>query len=312
LREDAPPTLLNLAITLVASGGAAGLLWVASHAESLWVVVLAAVAFSFVGNTLFSLLHEAVHGAYAKNRHLNDWGGRFVAAFFPTGFGFQSVCHLGHHQRNRSRAEQFDYMRPGDNRAIKYLQWYGLLTGFFWLLGPITCLLYLCLPFVLEATLLRGDGGAVAEGMGADAMLSGFRRANPLVLRLELLGTIAIQAGLWWTLDLSLLGWGACYLAFALNWSALQYADHAWSPLDVKEGAWNLRVTPIARLLFLNYHHHLAHHQHPKVPWIHLPNYVDFEAERPTFWGIYLRMWLGPKPFPPELMETRADALARA
>ena len=38
---------------------------------------------------------------------------------------------------------------------------------------------------------------------------------------------IAVQVFFWWSLDLSLGGWLACYAAFAVNWSALQYADHA-------------------------------------------------------------------------------------
>ena len=32
-----------------------------------------------------------------------------------------------------------------------------------------------------------------------------------------------------------------------MNWSALQYADHAWSPLDVRDGAWDLRINPLVR-----------------------------------------------------------------
>ncbi len=45
-------------------------------------------------------------------------------------------------------------------------------------------------------------------------------------------------------------------------------ADHAFSPRDVVNGAWNLRVLPWTRALALNYHHHKAHHhgdddQHP-------------------------------------------------
>ena len=64
------------------------------------------------------------------------------------------------------------------------------------------------------------------------------------------------------------------------------------------DGAWNLRVNPVVRVLFLNYHHHLAHHQQPQVPWIHLPKLVDPERPRPSFLKIYLRMWLGPRRFP--------------
>ena len=89
-----------------------------------------------------------------------------------------------------------------------------------------------------------------------------------------------------------------CYAAFALNWSSLQYADHAWSELDVKEGAWNLRVNKVVQWLFLNYHHHKAHHQHPDVPWVHLHHHVDFSEPRPSFFRIYLSMWRGPRPMP--------------
>jgi fatty acid desaturase len=84
-----------------------------------------------------------------------------------------------------------------------------------------------------------------------------------------------------------------------VNWSSLQYTDHAFSKLDVREGAWNLRVNRVTQALFLNYHHHLAHHRHPQVPWLHLGAFVDPSEERPSFWRIYGQMWRGPRPLPP-------------
>jgi fatty acid desaturase len=83
-----------------------------------------------------------------------------------------------------------------------------------------------------------------------------------------------------------------------LQWSALQYADHAFAPLDVVEGAWDLRVHRWVQAVFLNYHLHLAHHRHPTMPWIHLPRYVDASRPRPRFLAQYARMWLGPRPQP--------------
>ena len=70
--------------------------------------------------------------------------------------------------------------------------------------------------------------------------------------------------------------------------------------LDVRDGAWNLRVNRVVQYIFLNYHHHRAHHQHPDVPWIHLGKFVDFTAPRPSFASIYLSMWKGPRPLPRE------------
>ena len=83
-----------------------------------------------------------------------------------------------------------------------------------------------------------------------------------------------------------------------MNWSSLQYADHAWSELDVREGAWNLRVNKLVQWLFLNYHHHKAHHQHPEVSWLNLSEHVDFTEQRPSFLKIWLSMWRGPRPLP--------------
>jgi fatty acid desaturase len=100
------------------------------------------------------------------------------------------------------------------------------------------------------------------------------------------------------SLDLTLLGWTSCYGAFALNWCALQYTDHAWAPRDLRHGAWNLKVNRVVQYLFLNYHHHLAHHENPKVPWVHLHRFVDFSKPRPSFLRIYLSLWKGPRPIP--------------
>ncbi len=100
-------------------------------------------------------------------------------------------------------------------------------------------------------------------------------------------------------LDLSLVGWLACYWAFGLNWSSVQYSDHAGSPRHVIEGAWNLRLWPGARWAFLNYNFHLAHHREPNVPWVHLPRRVRPDDASPSFWRIYLSLWLGARKAPP-------------
>jgi len=94
-------------------------------------------------------------------------------------------------------------------------------------------------------------------------------------------------------------GWLLCHWAFALHWSALQYVDHAWSPRDIINGAWNLKVLPISRLFALNYHYHLAHHRYPTVPWIHLPKLLNSSEPQPTFWSIYFSLWGGTRPAPP-------------
>lgn len=287
------PGTLNIALTAVTAAACCGTLWLASHA-SLWFAIGAAVAFSFVNNTMFSLLHESVHGIAHPNRRVNETLGRFAAAFFPTALSLQRVFHLAHHARNRTIDEQFDYIRPFDRPLLKRAQWYSILTGLYWVFVPLGGVAYLLLP----SAFLRARTSDTATQTGAASMFAQLDKAPSIPIRLELLFTIATQAALVFALDLNFAGWAMCYAAFAVNWSSLQYTDHAFSKLDVHDGAWNLRVNPITRMLFLNYHHHLAHHQHPQVPWLHLGRYVDENAPRPTFWSIYLRMWRGPQPLP--------------
>lgn len=295
--EDAPiPATLNTVLLAAAMATCAGCLWLASHAETLVTRLLAAVAFSYVNNTVFSLLHEATHGVLHTSRRTNDWLGRLAAAFFPTSYTLQRTFHLTHHRHNRTVLEQFDYLRPGDNRFLKHAQWYSILSGLYWAFVPLGCVAFALFPGLLRR--LRGAGTRYGEQTGAEAYLGRLEDAPGSAIRLEALLTLAVQAGLVLGLGLTASGWALCYAAFAVNWSSLQYADHAWSPLDVRDGAWDLRVATPVRWLFLNYHYHRAHHRHPRVPWLHLGRYVDPEAPRPSFLRIWLSMWRGPRPLP--------------
>jgi fatty acid desaturase len=286
----APPGRLNVALALTAYAAAAGCLWLASQGG--WALAAGAIGFSFVGNTIFSLLHESVHGIFHRRRAVNDAFGCLSAAFFPTGYTFQRVCHLGHHRRNRTDVELFDYFTPGQSRWLKAYRLYSLLTGFYWLSIPIGCLLYLVGKDALTSPWFRRR---VVGPTGLEPMVADLDTAPSRRVRLEIAFSLAVQASLVLALGLTLAGWAAAYAAFALNWCALQYTDHAWTVRDVRNGASNLRVNPLVRALFLNYHHHLAHHQHPHVPWLYLGELVDPAAPRPGFLRTYLSLWGGPR-----------------
>lgn len=274
------------------------LLRVASHCESWWAIVLCAIAFSFVGNTVFACLHECVHGIFHPDRRVNYAFGVMCAALFPTGFSLQRAAHLSHHRNNRTESENFDYVHPGDNRLLKTLQWYGIISGVYWVVVVLGWIAYLLLPIAFRRERLRSRWSQLAEHTSGPAYARAFAAAPPIRARVELLFTVTLQLGGCYLLDLSVAGWLACYVAFGINWSSLQYADHAFSRLDVIEGAWDLRVHPWVQALFLNYHLHLAHHRQPALPWIYLPRFVDRERFRPHFVTHYARMWLGPRRAP--------------
>jgi hypothetical protein len=46
---------------------------------------------------------------------------------------------------------------------------------------------------------------------------------------------------------------------------------------------------------YLIFNLHLAHHQNPKIPWVHLPKVIRSGAGRISFFRNYLRLWKGPR-----------------
>lgn len=287
------PGLLNLVLTVLVSILNVTMLWFVSHRTG-WALLPALLIFSYSNHTMYALLHEAVHGAFHSTRWVNDWAGRWCSAFFPTSYRLQRAFHLTHHRNNRTVSEQWDYLRPGDNRFLKLAQWYSILTGLYWFFIPAASLIYLFVPQILKLGVLRES--AMASQTSSDEYLGAVDKLDHRGARLDVLFTLAFQAGLFLVFDLTWTGWLLCYTAFAFNWSSLQYADHAFSPLDLKDGAWNLRTHPVLRAVLLNYPLHRAHHQHPNASWVELPELVDPEEEpQPSFLENWLRMWKGPE-----------------
>jgi fatty acid desaturase len=283
-------TKLNALIQITASAASLFCLWLASHSELWTIKILCAVTFSFTNNTIFSLLHECVHRCYSKTRKVNEFAGILAAAFFPTALVYQRTCHLGHHLRNRTDHEMFDMYYPHDSKILKFTQYYAILTGFYWLSLPFGCLMYMISPWSYNIFKY------MAKSTNAGMMLPFLTHPQKNRIRLEILFTFCFQVAIFFLLDLHFTSWLLCYWIFGMNWGGLQYADHAWSERDIRNGAWNLSVPSWMKNVFLNYHFHKVHHQHPQLPWTALPAYADANEVRPSFIKIYLEMWKGPRP----------------
>ena len=60
------------------------------------------------------------------------------------------------------------------------------------------------------------------------------------------------------------------------------------------DGAFNLDVNPLYGAWIMNFHWHLAHHQRPQVPWVHLPRYDDPARAHRGYWRAYREFLRGP------------------
>ncbi|MDC1175125.1 fatty acid desaturase [Bacteriovoracaceae bacterium] len=291
------PSKLNIFIAVTSYSLAIFFLYQVHLAEYWYLKLLWAIAFGLINNTIFSLLHESVHGVFSNNKSVNNWFGRFSSAFFPTSFTMQQIFHLGQHRRNRTDTELFEQYYPKDNIFIKKFVIYSLLTGFYWPSSPFANIVFLICPWLFnkDSKFRKNDLMAKAS---FDDMLSGLDRksAPHFKMRLEIIFSLTIQIAIIYFLNLTFFDWIITYWTFAILWSSLQYTDHAWSKRSIREGAWNLKVSKATHLIWLNYHYHLNHHKSPNTSWLHLPKITQERDLNPGFWEIYFRLWKGPTP----------------
>ncbi len=264
------------------------LLWLASRL-TLTGQLFCGLLFAQLLLTNYQLIHEASHDLLHPERRINDAIGMVLGWLFPVSFTLMKVTHIVHHCCNRSDHEMFDCYYPGDNRALKLVQWYGLLTGLWWWLVPLGSLLLAIHPAWLRSPPFR-------KARTTAVLFDDFGTKEIRRVRLETLLGI-----LFWLVAFHLLNlqWQAVLLLYALfgfNWATRQYVTHAFSPRDVVNGAWNLKVGRLHGLTLLNGQWDRLHHQHPHVSWIFLPVLAGDRGYDKSYWRQYFRLWRGPRP----------------
>jgi len=298
---------INCLLLIASAIATAALLRVASHG-AWYIAIPAALAFAFANNLPFALMHEAVHGVAASTPTRNYALGFLASCLFPTSFTLQQKAHLGHHLRNRTDQDLYDYYLPTQSRFARNVWLYGgNLLGLYWFCIPLSNILYLlATPLYRSRTFIE----KIAPKLGFGPHVRDIAELPPLRVWLEIASAFSVQALLWWALDFRWQGWLLAHWLFAMHWSALQYVDHAWSARDVAGGAWDLRVPAPVRWLTLNYQLHRAHHTHPAAPWTELPS---LSGDGPSFWQIYASLWRhGVQPAPPMGAPARTSLFAAA
>jgi fatty acid desaturase len=116
------PGRLNLALAAIQLAALLALLWAAGQVSSWWAIGLVALGYGIVMNSAYAMLHEAEHNILHPDPRWNELTGVVLALFFPAPFHLLRQGHLGHHLRNRSDDEAFDFYFEGDNRLWRFLQ----------------------------------------------------------------------------------------------------------------------------------------------------------------------------------------------
>ncbi len=290
------PVRLNLALAACVLTVLIAILSMAGRVHG-WTLLGLAIAYGLVMNSGYALAHESEHGILHPNQKVNLWCGVVLMLFFPAPYHLMRQGHLGHHMRNRSDDEAFDFYFEGESALWRWLQLYGVLTGFFWasiVLSNIVC--------AISATLLRRQ--VTPFERSTIALQRTLNPRHESRIQGEALAVFLLHGTMMWMFHIPFLHYLAVLFGFGFLWSAMQYAHHFGTTRDVLRGARNLKTLKPVDLLWLNHNWHLNHHMHPTVPWIHLPRISKDGSNRGSLVWAYLRMWQGPR-FNSERVENR-------
>lgn len=287
--KDYPiPGRLNICLALLVVTPCVLLLGASARADKWWELAALAVLYGFAMNTGYALCHEAEHDIFHPNKTINNVAGTVVTLFFPGSFHLRRQGHIGHHLRNRTDDEAFDVYFVNENPVWKWIQFYGILTGFFWLMIVISNFIAVVNPrWLAKVTKLDRPTAALQETL------------NPKYFRwmqFEAALVFLLHGSMIYFFHIPVLRYFAVLCGFGFIWSTLQYIHHYGTVRDVQKGAWNVRTWRVFDLIWLNHHWHLNHHLHPTVSWIYLPKLEpDGNLSAVPFWKAYLRQWRGPQ-----------------
>jgi len=250
------------------------------------------VLFCLVMQGVFSFMHDCFHGHGHRNRHVNWAAGWLSSTIFGTSYTLFQVNHAGHHVRNRTPSERIDFIEPGESVFRKMAFYYTGIMGGIWLLGLVGALLLPLTPYRAARPLAFQEDSNTYSGAFND-----FAREDWNRMRVEL----ALSVG-FWAACMVFFGWRwqvllIMYAAFGFSWSWLQWVYHVRTPIDVVEGAYNLRAPTIVRWLFLNFNYNLTHHRQPAYRWQQLFE-VSNQRETQPLWYRAAGIIMPPRPLP--------------
>jgi fatty acid desaturase len=283
------PVLANLVAVVICSALYFILLYAASQAASLASVIACGLLFAVNMIPIYSLIHEAEHNMLHPRPWWNDLLGRWLCTLFIVSFTFFKHCHLRHHRKNRTDIEMWDLYLQSQDKWKRRSNLYLMMSGLGYLSLWLSVLLFAVAPSLVYC-------GFFQRHTEIAGFLEGSNRGRKLAaIRTESWVVLLFQAAMLWGLQLRLSSWLILFVMHGFVWSSQNYVNHAFSPRDIVNGAHNLKMPPLLKPIYLNFNLHLAHHQNPRIPWSHLPQFLPQGSARISFFRNYLRLWTGPR-----------------
>ena len=283
---------MNIAVLCAQVAGWAVCLAAAPRlSDTIWLPAVI-IFFCLMMQGVFSMMHECFHGHAHRSGAVNSLMCWLATTVFGASATLIRINHLGHHVRNRTRAELVDYIESDESALQKIVSYYFAILGGIWLASFLGSLILALMPArAVDRLSAKADTNTYAAAF-ADFKPEDFRK-----IRYEVLAGVLWWAGAFWLLDLQLAYVLLFYAAFAFSWSSLQWIYHVRTPLDVVEGTYNLRAPFPVRALFLNFNYNLTHHRDPGLRWQYMHDATNLRETRPL-WFSWLAILKPPTPMP--------------
>ena len=260
-----------------------------------WGLLLVPVA--LLSNTMWSLIHEAIHGHLFAERRLNDGAGRLLCVLYGAPLRALRVAHLLHHRFSRTRRDRTEVYDPTRMSRLKaaagfYVQ---LLGGMYFLevLSSVACLLPRRAIDWLAPRLDHPDstGGLVVRALRQPAALKEMRIDVLAIIIVFGLAIWLYGSNAWMVLTVILVR--AALVSIADN------SYHYATVLEHPRFAMNAGAPRWIACMLLNFNLHGVHHRHPRLPWFALPERFEREGGAPdiALATCFLRQLRGPIPF---------------
>lgn len=261
-----------------------------------WGLLL--VPLALTANTMWSLIHEAIHGHLFPERRRNDRAGRLLCVLYGAPFRALRVAHLLHHRFSRTRRDRTEVYDPARTSRLTasagfYLQ---LLGGMYFLeiLSSLACLLPRRAIGRLAPRLDHPDstGGLVVRALREPRALR--------EMRLDTLAILAVFSLSVWLYGAHVWMLAAVVLARAVLVSIADNSYHYATVLEQPRRAMNAGAPRWIGAALLHFNLHGVHHRHPHLPWFALRAQFERDGSKPDIdlATCFLRQLRGPIALP--------------
>ncbi len=283
------PTRINLIIAFFCTVLYFFLLQVGSNTPEIGLKILLGIAFGVILIPVYSLMHEAAHKSLHPNKRGNIFLGQFLSNMFGVSYHFFQHCHLRHHKKNRTDEEMWDLYYEHQNKWLRHGNLYLMMIGLGYYALWLSVVLFAIWPSLVHSSFFKKHREIAGFLEGGD---------SPMDLKksqIESIVVILFQIFSLWLINWDFTTWIIFYSCHGFIWSSQNYVNHAFSPRDIINGGHNLTMPKWLNVIYLNFNIHLAHHQNPSIPWLHLPKYIKSKEGRISFFRNYIRLWRGPR-----------------